>query len=82
MQLMPETARELGVEDPLEPLQNLDGGSRYLKRLLVKYGGDLEQALAAYNWGQGRLDRLGWDKIPPETSAFISRVMAFNKTRG
>ncbi len=82
MQLMPETAREMGVEDPFEPLQNLEGGSLYLKRLLTKYGGDLEKALAAYNWGPGRTDRLGISKIPLETSAFIARVMALSRSQG
>ena len=82
MQLMPETAQEMGVEDPFDPGQNLDGGARYLKRLLAKYGGDLKLALSAYNWGQGRIDRLGTDNLPAETSAFISRVLAYAKGRG
>ena len=82
MQLMPDTAREMGIDDPFDPLQNLEGGSRYLKRLLSKYGGDLKKALVAYNWGPGRMDRLGSAKIPAETSAFISRVMAFRKNIG
>ena len=70
MQLMPETAREMGVEDPYDPLQNLEGGSRYLKRLLIKYGWDLKKALGAYNWGQGRIDRFGSLKLPPRNLGF------------
>ena len=82
MQLMPETAKEMGVENPFDPVQNLNGGSRYLKMLLTKYRGDLKKALVAYNWGQGRIDRLGSDKIPSETSAFISRVMSYQGKKG
>lgn len=82
MQLMPETARELGVEDPFDPGQNLEGGARYLKRLLDKYEGDLKKALVAYNWGQGRTDRLGTGRIPAETTAFIKRVLSRARKRG
>ncbi len=74
MQLMPETARELGVEDSFDPEQNLIGGSRYLRRLLDKYDGDLDHALAAYNWGPGNVDRHGLEKIPQETREYLSRV--------
>jgi len=74
MQLMPETARELGVEDSFDPQQNLRGGSRYLKQLLDKYDGDLDRALAAYNWGQGNLDRKGLEQMPQETRDYLARV--------
>lgn len=74
MQLMPETARELGVQDSFDPLQNLRGGSRYLKQLLDKYDGDLDRALAAYNWGQGNLDRKGLEQMPQETRDYLARV--------
>jgi len=74
MQLMPATAKELGVADSFDPQQNLLGGSRYLKQLLDKYGGDLDRALAAYNWGQGNVDRKGLEGMPRETRDYLARV--------
>lgn len=74
MQLMPETAQELGVQDSFDPLQNLLGGSKYLKQLLEKYDGDLDCALAAYNWGQGNVDRKGLEQMPQETRDYLARV--------
>ena len=74
MQLMPETAQDLGVKDRLDPLQNLLGGSRYLKQLLEKYDGDLDRTLAAYNWGPGNVDRKGLDNLPQETRDYLLRV--------
>lgn len=74
MQLMPETAAELGVEDSFDPQQNLLGGSRYLKQLLEKYEGDLDKTLAAYNWGQGNVDRKGLAQMPEETRNYLSKV--------
>ncbi len=75
MQLMPATAEELGVADPAHPGQNLQGGARYLARLLDKYDGDLDLALAAYNAGPGNVDRAG-RKIPDfrETRNYVQRV--------
>jgi len=74
MQLMPETARELEVTDSFDPQQNLLGGSRYLKQLLNKYEGDLDHALAAYNWGQGNVDRKGLGQMPQETRDYLVKV--------
>ena len=74
MQLMPKTAQELGVQDSFDPLQNLLGGSKYLKQLLEKYDGDLDSALAAYNWGQGNVDRKGLEQMPEETRSYLARV--------
>lgn len=74
MQLMPATAQELGVDDSFDPQQNLLGGSRYLKGLLQKYDGDLDHALAAYNWGQGNVDRKGLEQMPSETRNYIAKV--------
>jgi soluble lytic murein transglycosylase-like protein len=75
MQLMPRTAASLGVEDALDPEQNLDGGVRHLGSLLALYGGDLERALAAYNAGEGAVARHGG--IPPfrETREYVKRVL-------
>jgi soluble lytic murein transglycosylase-like protein len=77
MQLMPGTARELGV-DPNDPRQNADGGTEYLRELLAKYENDPNQvllALAAYNAGPGAVER--WHGVPPykETREYILRVL-------
>jgi len=74
MQLMPATAADLGVKDSFDPAENIDGGSRYLSRLLEKYDGDLDHALAAYNWGQGNVDRHGLEKMPTETRNYLAKV--------
>jgi len=74
MQLMPSTASEVGVKDTFDPQDNLTGGCRYLKGLLEKYHGDLDHALAAYNWGQGNVDRKGLKQMPTETRNYIAKV--------
>ncbi len=75
MQLMPATARALGVVDPYDPAQNLDAGVRYLRGLLDRFG-DVSLALAAYNAGPGAVLRHGG--VPPyrETQAFVQRVLS------
>jgi transglycosylase-like protein with SLT domain len=75
MQLMPPTARELGVQDAFDPAANLDGGSRHLSALMARYNGDLNKALAAYNAGQGAVDR--HRGVPPyrETRDYVRKVL-------
>lgn len=74
-QLMPETARELGV-DPYDKLQNIDGTIRYLAQMLQRFGGDVSKALAAYNAGAGAVESYGG--VPPykETQAYVNNVLS------
>jgi soluble lytic murein transglycosylase-like protein len=73
MQLMPDTARELGVKDPLNPTENVMGGTRYLKQLLDRYEGSVPLALAAYNWGMGNLDSRP-SQMPRETKNYVAKI--------
>lgn len=73
MQLMPATARGLGVSDSFDPEQNVMAGTRFLRDLLNRYNGDLESTLAAYNWGPGNVDRHP-DRLPRETRTYLTRV--------
>jgi len=76
MQLMPETAAELGVANPFDPKQNLDGGARFLKQLLEKYKGDLPQALGAYNAGPKTADESGGAPDLQETREYVDAILA------
>jgi len=74
MQLMPATARGLGVTDSFDPVQNVMAGTRFLKDMLTRYQGNLDSALAAYNWGPGNVDRKGTGALPQETRGYLAKV--------
>ena len=78
MQLMPETARRYGVKNRLDPYENIHGGTRYLRDLLVMFNNDLVLALAAYNAGENAVKKYG-NKVPPysETRTYVNRVMQY-----
>jgi soluble lytic murein transglycosylase-like protein len=75
MQLMPGTAKELGV-DPKDPERNLEGGIKYLSQLADKYDGDYVKTLAAYNAGPSRVDSYGGVPPFPETQRYVKNVLA------
>lgn len=77
MQLMPATAKRFGVTDPFDPVENIRGGTRYLRVLLDMFDGDVELALAAYNSGEGNVRR--YEGVPPfrETQRYVRRIVGY-----
>jgi soluble lytic murein transglycosylase-like protein len=75
MQLMPDTAAELGVSDPFDPKENIEAGARYLRQLLDRYKGDLAQTLGAYNAGPAAVDQAGGIPNFRETRDYVQSIM-------
>jgi soluble lytic murein transglycosylase-like protein len=76
-QLMPGTASSLGVADPMNPAESIEGGARYLGQLMSQFGGNTEDALAAYNAGPGAVEQYGGTPPYAETQSYVSKVLGY-----
>src|SRR5437016_9519512 len=82
MQLMPQTAARMGVQNAMDPAANVEGGTRYLGELLSRYHHDLSKALAAYNAGPDRVEQYHGVPPYPETRAYVARIIGdFNRKK-
>jgi soluble lytic murein transglycosylase-like protein len=79
-QFMPATAAELGV-NPVDPMQSIDAAGRYLNQLYARFG-NWTEAIAAYNWGQGNVQKKGLAKAPQETIDYVQKIAGVDITKG
>lgn len=79
-QFMPATAADLGI-NPTDPIQSIDASGKYLSQLYAKFG-NWTEAIAAYNWGQGNVERKGLAKAPKETVDYVQKIAGIDITKG
>jgi soluble lytic murein transglycosylase len=82
MQLMPSTARDMNISDPLDPEENIEGGTRYLRYLLDRFSGDINLALAAYNAGPAKVEKTREIPAITETREFVKKVLNIAEMKG
>ena len=75
MQILPSTAKDLGLRDMYNPDDNIEAGVKYMGQLLKRYDNDVEKALIAYNWGMGNLQKFGMKKLPNESKQYVNNIL-------